>query len=168
MFIPPKDYLLLLQRFDERMRSSLVFANGSRSESLNLWRDRERLNYPIGLLDGCVELHFLHYTGEDDARAKWLRRCERITPDPTRRFFKFDDRDGATAEDIRQFCGLPLANKVCFTATTYDVPTVVIPGELGQTHVSDGITLSENSNRHFNALRWVSTRTGWIPLPPLL
>jgi uncharacterized protein (DUF1919 family) len=168
MFIPPRDYLHLLRRFDECIQSNLAFANESRSASLNLWRKRERLDYPIGLLDGCVELHFLHYTGEGEARSKWLRRCQRITPDPARRFFKFDDREGATAEEIRQFCGLPVANKVCFTATPYNASTVVVPCERGHLHVCDGMTLSRSSNRHFNALRWVSTRSVWIPLPSLL
>jgi uncharacterized protein (DUF1919 family) len=127
LFILPKDYLHLLRRFDECIRSELLFVNASRSTYLNLWRESQRLDYPIGLLNGFVELHFLHYTDENDARSKWLRRCQRITSDYSRRFFKFDDREGATAKDIREFCGLPLANKVCFTATSYDVSTVVVP-----------------------------------------
>lgn len=168
LFIPPKSYLRLLRRFDYYIQSDLSFTNESNSASINLWRERERLDYPIGLLDGRLELHFQHYAGENEARSKWRRRCQRISPDPVKWFFKFDDREGATAEDIREFCGLPLANKVCFTGTAYGFSTVVVPGDPGVVRVSDGVTLSKISRRYFNTLRWVSTRPARIPLPSLL
>ena len=76
LFIPPKSYLDLLRRFDYFIRSDLTFTNESRVASVNRWREREGLSYPIGLLDGQVEVHFQHYTGaEDQARSKWQRRC---------------------------------------------------------------------------------------------
>jgi uncharacterized protein (DUF1919 family) len=168
LFIPPKSYLELLRRFDRYIRSDLTFTNESSSASINAWRDRERLHYPIGLLDGKLELHFQHYAGENEARSKWRRRCQRISPDPERWFFKFDDREGATAEDILDFCGLPLTNKVCFTRTPYALPTIVVPGEPGDVQVSDGVALSRISGRYFNTLRWVSTRSARIPVPSLL
>jgi uncharacterized protein (DUF1919 family) len=168
LFIPPTSYLHLLRRFDYYIRSNLTFTNESSSASINLWRDRAGLDYPIGLLDGQVELHFQHYTSENEARSKWRRRCRRVNPDPLRWFFKFDDREGATAEDLGEFCGLPLTNKVCFTGTAYGFSTIVVPGEPGDEHVSDGEALSRISRRYFNTLRWVSTRPAWVPLPPLL
>jgi uncharacterized protein (DUF1919 family) len=168
LFILPKTYLELLRRFDHYIRSNLTFTSESRSEAINLWRDREHLRYPIGLLDGRLEIHFQHYGDEVEACSKWCRRCQRINPDLRRLFFKFDDREGATAEDIRAFCGLPLAHKVCFTRAAYSFSTIVIPGEPGDLHVSDGVALSRVSRRYFNTLRWVSTRSPLIPVPPLL
>ena len=114
--MPPKSYLDLLRRFDYFIRSELSFTHESREGSVNIWRDREGLRYPIGLLDGQVEVHFQHYASQEEARSKWQRRCERISPDPGRWFFKFDDREGATADDIREFCSLPRANK-CVSRT---------------------------------------------------
>src|SRR6266446_3534248 len=73
LFILPKTYLELLRRFDHYIRSDLTFTNESRSEALNLWRDRESLGYPIGLLDGRLELHFQHYRDEIEACSKWRR-----------------------------------------------------------------------------------------------
>jgi uncharacterized protein (DUF1919 family) len=157
-----------LRRFDYYIRSDLSFTNESSSAPINSWRNRERLDYPIGLLDGHLELHFQHYLSESEARSKWQRRCQRISPDPVRRFFKFDDREGATAEDIREFCTLPLANKVCFTGTDFGFSTIVVSGEPGDVHVSDGVTLSRISRHHFNTLRWVSTRSARVPLPSLV
>jgi uncharacterized protein (DUF1919 family) len=168
LFIPPESYLQLLRRFDDCIRHELSFASESRSASLNVWREREKLTYPIGLLGSHVELHFLHYANENDAHLKWNRRCPRISAEPKRRFFKFDDREGATVQDIHEFCKLPFANKVCFTAASYDGSTIVVPGEPGDMHVLDGQTLSRISRRHFNALRWISRRPSWIPIPSLL
>ena len=34
--------------------------------------------YPIGLLGGKVEIHFLHYHTEEEASEKWYRRAERV------------------------------------------------------------------------------------------
>ena len=168
LFVPPKSYLDLLRRFDYFIRADLSFTNESRVASVNIWRDREGLNYPIGLLGGQVEVHFQHYTGEEEACSKWQRRCQRISLDPGRWFFKFDDREGATVNDIREFCSLPLANKVCFTRRASSLPTIVIPGEPGDTQVCDGVALSRISHHYFNTLRWVSTRPTQIPLPSLL
>jgi len=168
LFIPPKSYLDLLRRFDYFIRSELSFTDVSRVASVSMWRDREGLKYPIGLLGGQVEIHFQHYASQDEARAKWQRRCQRISPDPVRRFFKFDDREGATEDDIREFCSLPLAKKVCFTHRASAWQTIVIPGEPGDTQVRDGVALARISRHHFNTLRWVSTRPAQIPLPSLL
>jgi uncharacterized protein (DUF1919 family) len=168
LFIPPKSYLHLLRHFDHYIRSELYFTSESSSTSLNVWREREKLTYPIGLLSGTVELHFLHYLDENDAGLKWQRRCPRICQALGRRFFKFDDREGATVQDIQEFCNLPFPNKVCFTAATYGCSTIVVPGEPGDMHVSDGQALSRISRHHFNALRWVSARPSWVPLPSLL
>src|SRR5438445_11505408 len=50
MFIPPKSYLQLLWNFDDCIGSSLDFVNQSELASLNYWRQREQLTYPIGIL----------------------------------------------------------------------------------------------------------------------
>jgi len=168
LFLLPKCYLNLLRCFDYFVRADLSFVRESRAASVNAWREREHLDYPIGLLDGQVEIHFQHYTGKEEARSKWQRRCQRITPDPTRWFFKFDDRQGATAEDISSFCSLPFANKVCFTRNPQVLSTIIVPGDPGEPHVADGVELSRISHRYFNTLRWLSTRSSRVPLPSLL
>ena len=68
MFIPPKSYLHLLKRFDACIRAELEFAGERASSRINLWRKQEGLSYPIGLLEGNVELHFLHLADENKAR----------------------------------------------------------------------------------------------------
>jgi uncharacterized protein (DUF1919 family) len=168
LFIPPDSYLALLRRFDELMEADLIFTAKSRSASVNAWRDGAGLTYPIALLGGEVEVNFQHYASPEEARDKWRRRAARMTRDPARLFFKFDDREGATAAQIAEFEGLPLANKVCFTASAHEVPTVRAPAEEGQPWVIDGLSLAGVSRRYFNTLRWISSHPRWWPTPSLL
>lgn len=168
LFIPPADYLELIEHLDALAGAELTFVRDSRSASVNEWRERERLTYPIGRLGGRVEIDFQHYRSEDEARATWARRRRRINPDPNRRFFKFDDREGATAAHIAAFAALGLPNKVCFTVRRYDAPTVLAPAAPGEDHVLDGVSLANVSRRSFNTLRWISALPKWLPLPSLL
>lgn len=168
LFIPPADYLELARNLDVLAGAELTFVRESKSDSVNEWRARERLDYPIGLLGGRVEIDFQHYHGEDEARATWTRRCRRINPDPGRRFFKFDDREGATADHIAAFAALPLANKVCFTVGVYESRTVLAPAAPGEQYVLDGVSLANITRHRFNTLRWISALPRWLPLPSLV
>ena len=168
LFIPPGSYLALLSDFAAVMRADLAFVAESRSASVNAWRAREGLNYPIGLLGGLVEIDFQHYPDETAAKQAWRRRSARVSEDPRRLFFKFDDREGASDAHIEAFCRLDLANKVCFTARAHNWPTVVTPPAPGEDHVLDGVSLAAVSRRCFNALRWISPLPRWAPLPSLI
>lgn len=169
LFILPDSYLRLLARFEKLIRAELKFVPESRSEKINAWRMRKGLAYPIGLLGGCVEVNFQHYVDEEEARSKWRRRVERMAEDPARYFFKFDDRDDATTDDIGAFFDLPLDNKVCFTARyRHGLATVAAPAEPGSSHVPDGLTLGRVSRKYFNTLRWISSQPSWIRLPSLI
>jgi uncharacterized protein (DUF1919 family) len=168
LFIPPTDYLPLIARFDELIGADLSFVGESRSPSVNEWRGREGLGYPIARLGDEVEIDFQHYHSQEEARTAWRRRCARINPDPARRFFKFDDREGATAAHIDGFNRLPIANKVCFTARRYEAPSIVTPAAPGESYVADGVSLANVSRRYFNTLRWISALPAWLPLPSLV
>jgi uncharacterized protein (DUF1919 family) len=167
LFIPPKSYLRLLRHFDAFITADLKFADQSALASTNLWREREGLRYPIGLLEKDVELHFVRFADKQDARTQWQQGCQRIVSDPSRRFFKFDDSGGATADDVEEFCALPLRNKVCFTKARYRSSTVIVPivAEGGGSQAVDGTLLVDVSRDYFNALRWISSWPKAVSLP---
>ncbi len=168
LFIPPDSYLTLLRDFERLIAAPLEFTTTSRSASVNAWREAAGLGYPIGLLGGEVEIDFQHYPDEATARETWRRRSARVTADPRRRFFKFDDREGATAAHIDAFCALGLPGKVCFTAKAAAARTVVVPPAPGEDHAPDGVSLAAISRRYFNTLRWISALPAWAPLPSLI
>lgn len=169
LFILPNDYIDLCENFFELIGGDLAFIRSSGSPAVNAWRDAAKLTYPIGLLGGRIEINFQHYASDEEAAAKWRRRCARITSSPERLFFKFDDRDGATIEHFRRFAALPNRHRVCFTAKPYaGLETVVVPSAEGEGCVVDGLTLSQMSGNYFNCLRWISTRPAGLPLPSII
>jgi len=168
LFVPPYSFIVLLRQFDHYMKSPLTFVGGSLYPHINAWRLREGLNYPIALLGDEIEINFQHYKNAAEAEEKWTRRCARMVTNPARQYFKFDDREGATAEDIAAFAALDFPRKVCFTARPYSVHTVLIPSAKGDEHVADGASLARISPRYFNTLRWISSLPNFMPLPALL
>jgi uncharacterized protein (DUF1919 family) len=168
LFIPPDSYLALLSDFAGLLSADLAFVTESRSDSVNEWRVREGLRYPIGLLGGQVEIDFQHYPDEGAALHAWRRRSARVTRDPQRLFFKFDDREGATEAHIKAFAALDRPHKVCFAARAHDAATIVVPPAPGEDHAPDGLTLAAVSRRYFNTLRWISPLARWAPLPSLI
>lgn len=72
--------------------------------------------YPIGKIDD-VEIVFLHYKSEQEAKEKWDRRKSRINWNNL--LIKFNDQNDCTEEDIAKFNQLDYKNKICFTAKRY-------------------------------------------------
>jgi uncharacterized protein (DUF1919 family) len=76
--------------------------------------------YPIGWLDGKVEIHFLHYYTEEEAADKWHRRASRVNWDKL--LIIGMEQNLCTVDDIKAFDQLPFPNKVFFS--TKDLPAL--------------------------------------------
>ena len=80
--------------------------------------DKRRKNwrhwYPIGLLDGKVEIHFLHYYTKEEAAEKWYRRASRVNWDKL--LIVGMEQNLCSIGDIRAFDELPFCNKIFFPA----------------------------------------------------
>ena len=120
LFIFPKDYIKLLENFSKDSLSHMEFINKEQSkykDKLIEYGEDYNNDYPIGLLNKEVELHFLHYTSKEDALEKWNRRLEKMNFE--RLIFKFSDTNQCKDESIIAFDKLDLPNKVCFTAKQF-------------------------------------------------
>lgn len=71
-------------------------------------------NCPPG---GTIEIFFLHYHSEAEARVKWERRCRRINWD--RLLVKFNDQNGATQKTIDEFLHIPY-DKLFFSCKKWE------------------------------------------------
>lgn len=124
-FLMAPCYLKLLQDLPGYLRSPLHFTPKSRYEFTDcdyLLKRSERHAYPIGLLKDNVEVHFVHYASEQEARKKWNRRLQRTLWDQGQLLIKFsNDRILCREEDIVQFDALPFSHKVCFTHKPYPI-----------------------------------------------
>lgn len=115
------DYIRFLKNMSHYLQSPLYF----RSESKYL-QGRENMRkalhpYPVGYLeyDGEeVEIEFLHYHSEAEAREKWNRRVGRINKDKI--VILGSDNDCCTKKDIQDFLQLPYCSKYFFSNKSYD------------------------------------------------
>ena len=80
--------------------------------------DKRFGSYPIGKI-GDVEIAFLHYHSEQEAKEKWERRCSRINWDKL--IIKFNDQNECTEEHVKAFSELPYKNKLFFTIREWPV-----------------------------------------------
>lgn len=117
LYFYPDDYLKFLSDLKYYCTDAkLSFTNFSRHKNTSV-------EYPVGLLDNEVEIHFLHYHSTEEAAEKWNRRKERINWDNL--FVKMDDRDGCTIDHCIKFDKLPFNKKVMFTVSKLPLSSCV-------------------------------------------
>ncbi|MGM9900019.1 MAG: DUF1919 domain-containing protein [Bacilli bacterium] len=125
LFFMAKDYIKFLSHFEDYLKADLLFINPKESKYYTEVKSHLNYgNYPVGKLsiyqNGIqedIEIFFMHYHGEQEARDKWIRRCKRINMD--RLLIKFNDQNGCTEEDIVAFEELPFKNKILFSVNKY-------------------------------------------------
>ena len=124
LFLFPHCYIELLGDFEQNMASELEFIDPNRSKYVKQMQEINTVNmYPIGVIRGNIEIHFLHYRNENDANIKWRERKKRINRDNM--LIKFCDRLVDIPDPIRQFDKLPFKHKVCFTTKPYPYKNVM-------------------------------------------
>lgn len=159
LYLYPKDYLKLLRNFEKLHCEELTFQKHSRHLE-------GELEYPVGVVFADVEIHFLHYEDEDEARAKWSRRLSRMAAsveEGARLLFKFCDRDGGTKEDLEAFHQVAVIQKnfrVSFgceslSGSNHLQASGSLCEEVGQ--VIDGLRLYQKRYRLFDFTGWVIT-----------
>ena len=108
LFVYGPCYIKLLENFEFYMSQELKFRENSIYQII-------KPNYPVGYLID-IEIHFLHYDSEIDAKEKWYRRIKRMNQvlDKNNYYFKMCDRDRTDKEIIDRFHNLPFKNKISF------------------------------------------------------
>ena len=101
--LSPQDFLRYLQNMDFYRTQPLTFVQTEKS-------------YPVGKL-ADLEIHFMHYHSEQEAKAKWEERLKRLNLDNL--FIMMTDRDSCTEQDLQDFDQLPFKHKVVFTHKPY-------------------------------------------------
>lgn len=154
LFIMADDYIRLLENFDLYMNKELKF----KDYQIAGVQDKIK-NYPIGIL-GDLEIHFMHYKSLIEAKNKWERRTRRMLKTNAKKFFIFNDRDGATEEHFRLFEDLKLDNKISFSVNKSmgNSSTIIIKqsGRAGDT-VPDGVSLYNICFQYLDYYYWLKS-----------
>jgi uncharacterized protein (DUF1919 family) len=116
LFVPAPCFIKLLEDFENNIQKEMRFIACEDSSYYVRINTSDRV-YPIGVLGDDIEIHFLHYKTEEDARDSWKRRKKRIKFDNM--FIKFAEMDCCTPDLITRFEHLPFKHKICLTAHEY-------------------------------------------------
>ncbi len=118
MFFIAKDYIEFLSDLKGYINGKLTFIKPEESR----WKDMPQVSedkrfgsYPVGVLSNgknSIEIFFLHYHSEQEAREKWERRVQRINWNKL--LVKFNDQNGCTETEVNKFMKMPYRNKVFF------------------------------------------------------
>ena len=126
-------YMKFVDNMKYYLNLELIFTSKSKYHN-------NKLSYPVGILDD-IEIHFLHYATEKEAKEKWDRRKSRINFNNI--FYIFSDRDGfndKNFEDFLRFNG----NKILFSANEKykSENTVILKEFIGESQIGE-ITLNK-------------------------
>lgn len=160
LFLSPAAYLELLSRLRHYLQSPLSFVSKSSEAWINQAREKHAHRWPIGTLDGVVEVQFMHYRTEAEAREKWQRRVARFQENDRAVFVKFDDRDGATEAHFEAFDALPWRNKVLFSVRNLASIKSAVRIPSRERCVPDGLALARVSPKYFDTARWIEGGEG--------
>lgn len=131
----------------------LGFITASKYDKAN--KIRERLPYPIGILNNEIEIHFLHYHTRREALEKWNKRKSRINAKNV--FLSFTDNEGYTADQLEHFDKLPYP-KVFFSAQelSYIKSSVQLKKFIGQPTVGDIYSNKWDYRNDFDVAAWLN------------
>lgn len=74
------DYIKFVSNLSYYLSTEIEMIDSKQSKYFDVLKQRNQLNCPIGKLDD-VEVVFLHYNTNDEAKTKWSRRAKRVNWD---------------------------------------------------------------------------------------
>jgi uncharacterized protein (DUF1919 family) len=147
----PSSFLHFVSDLERYLKEPLRFVPHSRHTVVNRFRGQD--GWPIGMLGEEVEIYFLHYREEEEARRAWEDGCRAINLEHVAVKFTVD-KDGARPEHIEQFNRLPFKRKLLLCKRSYPaVPCAVRASKF----VGDGAMMFRRSLRDFDCAHWLNT-----------
>ncbi len=102
------DYIKFVSDLHRYLETPLEFIEAENSKYYEELKKRNQTDKPIGIL-GDVEIVFLHYKTQEEAKEKWDRRKARVNYDHI--ILKFSRMDLCTEKELEMFDSLPFSNK---------------------------------------------------------
>ena len=119
LFLEAEDFLKLCTDYKRYFSKEIQFIACEQSKNYEIFKDSDRWGeYPIGKIDD-IEIYFMHYKSEEEAREKWYRRVSRINEKNV--IFLYSENEGCSQNFVKRFMMLPSKDKICFTYNDYCV-----------------------------------------------
>lgn len=150
LFFMAEEYIKFIYDIRDYISQDIEFISIEQSKYKEYLK---KLNYksPIGKIKD-VEIMFLHYRDEKEAREKWNRRKKRINWDKV--IYKFSDQNMCTYEHLKKFQKFEAKNKICFTTRKYDeLDTIQIKKYENCENVGDDI---KTYRKYFNIVDYIN------------
>lgn len=153
LFFYASCYIKFISNLKENLSKDLKFIDQSKYEIAN--EARKKNPYPIGSINGEIEIHFLHYKTNNEALEKWTRRSDRVNF--SNLFFSFTDNDLCTLKEIEAFDKFP-GKKVFFSAKRIECIKSLVwlkefeeKGKVGDLYSNPWLY-----RRYFNVAKWLN------------
>ena len=124
LYFMGEDYVRFVSNLKYYCGLEPVMIRAEQSKHYKELKEQGNTTVPIGLLGDDVEIVFLHSHSDEEAKVKWLRRCERICWDNI--LLKFSEQNYVTFEQLKTVDVLPFEKKVIFTSHDYGLKSQVI------------------------------------------
>ncbi|MCD8291242.1 MAG: DUF1919 domain-containing protein [Prevotella sp.] len=110
------DYIKFISNLQYYLSCDLTFISHGDSKYADILSLKKQESAPIGCLDD-VEIVFLHYHSEEEAREKWERRVKRANTDNL--IVKFSEQNLCEYSHLKEFDAMPYEKKILFTKCDY-------------------------------------------------
>lgn len=160
-YIYSDDYLRMLDNLDWYLSQPLEFTQISKHKISKEFTKITGQIYPIGLLGGDVEIHFMHYTTQQMAKEKWTTRLKRFRRDNL--FVVFSDSRDFKEAHLEKFAQLPFEHKIFLSAKPRDCfeCTVFVRDYAYEPYIFD-VTRNRKYEKYMDLTRWLNGKNEFI------
>ena len=151
LYLFSADYIKFIGNLKYYIEKEITFINYKDSKYKDELVKYNQVNIPIGKLDD-IEIIFLHYQSEDEARTKWNRRKARIHWDNL--YYKMSEQNLCSSDLLMQFDLIDLANKFVFVTKDYGLKSQVIFKDCSNMDFIPNDTT--NFRKFINIINWLN------------
>ena len=156
LFIPPLCFVKLCNNLPWYLAQDIKFIETSKYDFYEL--ERKKNKYPVALLYD-VEIHFQHYSDNEEVIEKWYRRKDRMPKNSDLWFIKGCDREIDNWDIIKKKWNQIPYKKVFFLSNkNLEINGSVWIFESKDKQVTDGKALYKISKNYINIVNWLNGR----------
>ncbi len=154
-YIFPDDYIRFLENLDWYLKQPLMFKKETSHDMAHKFCQLTNRTYPIGVLGGDIEIHFMHYHTEAETTEKWARRAARLNRENL--FVVFSDGSEYHEELLERYEKLPYKHKIFFSSKPCPNSqcTVFVEDYAMAEHVYDS-TRNRRYEKYIDLVKWLN------------